>query len=79
MNFTKTPLRLRDLRGARTDKEDDAFNDIKRESASTSFLAHFEVRETSYLDVDCSDKVIGGYLQQYVMDTNGKNASIHCF
>lgn len=33
---------------------------------------HFQPGETVILDVDCSDKVIGGCLQQYVLDPDDK-------
>jgi len=55
-----------------TDKEDDAFQRIKKASTSLPCLTHYDPAKAVYLDVDCSDKVIGGVLQQYVTDNDGK-------
>ncbi len=54
------------------DKENDAFNEIKKQITSPPCLVHFQIRKPAYLDIDCSDKVIGSCLQQYVIDPDGK-------
>src|SRR4030095_12825299 len=54
------------------DRENKAFNELKQQLTSPPCLVHFRVGETSYLDVDCSDKVIGGVLQQVVKNQDGK-------
>src|SRR5947207_3613974 len=79
--FAKLALPLTDLmqgsprKGATivwTAKEDDAFQRIKKASTSPPCLTHYDPAKAVYLDVDCSDKVIGGVLQQYVTDNDGK-------
>ena len=80
-NYSETSLPLTDLmqwssrKGASikwTKKENDDFNEIKRQSTSPPCLAHHQFGKTAYIDTDCSDKIIGGHLQQYVMVPDGK-------
>jgi transposase InsO family protein/uncharacterized protein (UPF0335 family) len=55
-----------------TSKEDDSFQKIKQALTSPPCLAHYDPGKPVYVDVDCSDKVIGGVLQQYVTDKDDK-------
>ena len=79
--FAKTTLPLTDLmqgspkKGAAicwTEREEEAFNELKRQFTSPPCLIHYQLGETAYIDVDCSQRAIGGCLQQYVVDPDGK-------
>ena len=54
-----------------TNGENDAFNEIKRQITSPC-LGHSQMGKSVYLDFDCSDKIIGGCLQQIIVDSDGK-------
>jgi len=55
-----------------TSEDEDAFQKIKKALTSPPCLAHYNPAKEVFIDVDCSDKVIGGVLQQYMVDKDGK-------
>lgn len=52
--------------------EEHAFKELKRQFTSPPCLAHYQLSETAYIDVDCSQRIIGGCLMQYMLDPDGK-------
>ena len=79
--FADVSLPLTDLmegspkRGAAiewTDREENAFNEPKGQFTGPLCLAHYQLGETTYVDVDCSQRAISGCMLQYVFDLDGK-------
>jgi RNase H-like domain found in reverse transcriptase/Reverse transcriptase (RNA-dependent DNA polymerase) len=55
-----------------TELEENAFNELKHQFTSPPCLVHLQPGETVYVDIDCSDRAIGGCILQYVLDPDGK-------